>query len=123
MRYYLILFSCSVFMACPASLQDFIEVPLTDADIATGLKEALNLGTDEAVDALSIKDGYYKSLYKILLPEEARVVTDKLKVIPGFSNIEEVAVEKVNNIRKPVIKTTTPSKASGPAMRARRIIG
>ncbi len=83
-------------MACPASLEDLIEPALSNADIAKGLKEALNLGTDEAVDFLGAKDGYYKSAYKILLPEEARNVTDKLKVIPGFTNVEEIILEKIN---------------------------
>ena len=83
-------------MACPASLEDLIEAPLTNADISNGLKEALNLGTGEAVDLLSVKDGYFKSAYKILLPEEARQVTDKLQVIPGFSNVENIVLERIN---------------------------
>jgi len=48
-----------VLMGCPASLEDFIEAPLTNADISKGLKEALNFGTDEAVSFLSAQDGYY----------------------------------------------------------------
>ena len=83
-------------MACPASLEDLIEAPLTNSDISSGLKEALNLGTGEAVDFLSVKDGYFKSAYKILLPEEARKVTDKLQVIPGFSNVENIILERIN---------------------------
>ncbi len=89
-------------------MQDFIEAPLTNADIAAGLKEALNLGTDEAVDVLSIKDGYYKSTYKILLPEEARTVTDKLKVIPGFSNVEEVVLGRMNRAAEDAAKAVGP---------------
>ena len=98
----------TVFMACPASLQDLIEVPLTDAQIASGLKEALDLGTGEAVDFLSVEDGYYKSIYKILLPEEARKVTDKLKVIPGFTNVEEVILEKINRGAEDAAKSAGP---------------
>lgn len=95
-KYTFTLFMSLTLMACPASLEDLIEAPLSNADIARGLKEALNLGTGEAVDFLGTKDGYYKSAYKILLPEEARTVTDKLKVIPGFSNVEEIILEKIN---------------------------
>ena len=54
-----------ILMGCPASLQDLVEVPLSNADIANGLKEALNLGTGEAVDFLSATDGYYLSLIHI----------------------------------------------------------
>ncbi len=96
MKYFLPLFFSITFMACPASIQDLIDVPLSNADISNGLKEALNLGTGEATDFLSAKDGYFKSAYKILLPQEARQVTDKLKVIPGFNNVENVILEKIN---------------------------
>ena len=69
---------------------------LSDADIANGLKEALNLGVSKSVTTLSASNGYYDSIYKILLPEEARKVTDKLKAIPGFSNLETEAIKKIN---------------------------
>ncbi|MEL6389662.1 MAG: DUF4197 domain-containing protein [Bacteroidota bacterium] len=95
-------------MGCPASLGDLIEAPLSNADIASGLKEALNLGTDEAVDFLAVKDGFYKSVYKIYLPEEAREVTDKLKVIPGFSNVEEIILERINRAAEDAAKSVGP---------------
>lgn len=69
---------------------------LSDAEISNGLKEALNLGVDKSVKTLSLTDGYYKSVYKILLPPEAQKVTSKLKSIPGFSNLEEEAIKKIN---------------------------
>ena len=97
-----------ILMGCPASLQDLVEVPLSNADIVKGLKEALNLGTDEAVDFLSATDGYYKSAYKILLPEEARKITDKLGFIPGFSNFEEIALEKINRGAEDAAKSVGP---------------
>lgn len=71
-------------------------VQLSDSDIARALKEALNNGVDNAVTNLAKENGYYKSAYKILLPEEARAVTEKLKLIPGFDNLEEKLVMKIN---------------------------
>lgn len=68
----------------------------SNEEVAGGLKEALNMGVTKGTDALSAKDGYFKSAYKILLPAEARKVTDKLKVIPGFSDLENVIIEKIN---------------------------
>ena len=96
MKYILPILFSMLFMGCPASIQDLIDIPLSNADISNGLKEALNLGTDEAVDFLSTKDGYFKSAYKILLPEEARQVTDRLKVIPGSNNVESIVLERIN---------------------------
>lgn len=107
-KYTCILLTSLCFMACPANLDDFLDIPLSEADIAQGLKEALNLGTDEAASFLSAKDGYYKSAYKILLPEEARKVTDKLKIIPGFSNAEDVILEKINRGAEDAAKKAGP---------------
>jgi len=51
---------------------------------------------DDSVAFLSKENGYYDSAYKILLPEEARKVTDKLKIIPGFQDVEEILIKKLN---------------------------
>lgn len=77
-------------------LDTVVSEVLSDADIARGLKEALQFGVDNSVNTLSIQDGFYKSIYKIVLPEEAYVVINKLKIIPGFSNLEEELIKKIN---------------------------
>ena len=68
----------------------------SEDEVGLGLKEALDKGVGEAVDFLSAEDGYFKSPYKILLPEEAQKVTNKLKAVPGFANVEANLVEKLN---------------------------
>ena len=86
-------------VACdPADIQRAMDSlnTVSNTDIANGLKQALNFGVDESVEYLSADGGYYNSIYKILLPEEARKVTDKLKSIPGFSNVEEELVKRLN---------------------------
>ncbi len=86
-------------IACdPADIQKAMDTinTVTNSDVANGLKQALNFGVDDSVKFLSKKDGYYSSVYKILLPEEARKVTNKLKIIPGFGDIEEVLIKKLN---------------------------
>lgn len=69
---------------------------LTNDEIGSGLKSALEIGIGRGSDLLSQKGGYFNSAYKILLPEEARKVADKLKVIPGFSKVEDIILEKIN---------------------------
>lgn len=69
---------------------------LSNADIVSGLKQALEIGAGKGADLLSETDGFYKSPYKILLPAEARKVTERLQNIPGFSNLEERVLEKIN---------------------------
>ncbi|MDH3649317.1 MAG: DUF4197 domain-containing protein [Saprospiraceae bacterium] len=69
---------------------------LTEEEVGAGLKEALNVGTGQAVDFLSAEDGYHTSIYKILLPEEAQGVVRKLSMVPGFGNLETNLVERMN---------------------------
>ncbi len=73
------------------------EGELTNEEIGRGLKQALEIGISEGAQRLSQENGYYKSPYKILLPEEARKVTDKLQNVPGFREVEEIILEKINH--------------------------
>ena len=99
-KIYLFLLPLFLVSCDPADLAKVLDAAnsgaLTNLDIANGLKQALNFGVDESVDFLSADGGYYNSVYKVLLPEEARKVTDKLQGIPGFSNLEDVAIQKIN---------------------------
>ncbi len=69
---------------------------LTSTEIGNGLKQALEIGISKGAERLSRENGYFQSPYKILLPEEARKVTDRLQNIPGFSNLEANVLEKIN---------------------------
>lgn len=71
-------------------------IPLSNEEVGKGLKEALENGVSKGADALSRTDGYFKSPYKILVPQEAQTVISKLKVVPGFQNLEEDLTERLN---------------------------
>ncbi|MCC6463012.1 MAG: DUF4197 domain-containing protein [Saprospiraceae bacterium] len=81
---------------------------LSTAEIGQGLKDALSKGVQKGVDELSLSDGYFKSIYKILLPEEARKVTERLKAVPGFSNLEADLIEKMNRGAEKAAKEAGP---------------
>lgn len=81
---------------------------LSQEDVGNGLKQALDIGVGEAVDFLSVEDGYYKSAYKILLPEEAQKVTNKLSAIPGFKDAEDKMVEKLNRAAEDAAQAAKP---------------
>ena len=84
------------------------DTPLTSTEIANGLKEALTIGISKGSDILSAEDGYFKSQYKVLLPEEARKITDKLQNIPGFSEVEDIILEKINRGAEDAAKKAKP---------------
>ena len=84
------------------------ESSLTQDEAGLGLKEALNVGVQSAVDQLSAQNGYLESPYKILLPKEARKVVDKLKIVPGFDGIERDLIMKMNEAAELSAKKATP---------------
>lgn len=90
----------SLFSSCNAQFDKFLKkvipVELSADEVASGLKEALTKGASNGSDLLSQRDGYFKSIYKIMLPEDAAAVCSKLRVVPGFSSIEEDVIEKLN---------------------------
>ncbi len=90
------------------TLQQLAGNTLTVEEIGRGLKEALEIGVGEGAVTLAQIDGYFKSPYKILLPPEARKVTDKLKFIPGFSQAEEIILEKINRGAEDAAKSAKP---------------
>ena len=100
--------TCLVLFPGCDTLRNLAGNSLTVEEIGRGLKEALEIGVGEGSTALSQIDGYYKSPYKILLPAEARKVTDKLKFIPGFTQAEEVMVEKLNRAAEDAAKSAKP---------------
>ena len=57
---------------------------------------------------MSLTDGYLKSIHKILLPPEASEIINKLKVIPGFTDIEQKAIEKINRAAEDAAKSAKP---------------
>jgi hypothetical protein len=106
-----IIFMTIILSGCdPKAWQNVIDNAnaLTNADIAAGLKEALNKGVDKSVQTLSANNGYYDSVYKILLPEDATKIIEKLKFIPGFENLEQEAIKKINQAAEDAASKATP---------------
>lgn len=108
-----IIFLTFFLISCdPKDFQDLLnsanQTGLSNAEISAGLKEALDLGVQKGVKTLSSTNGYYESIYKILLPEEAKKVVDKLKFIPGFSDLEDKAIKKINQAAEDAAKSAGP---------------
>ncbi len=67
-----------------------------DAQLVSGLKEALSVGTANAVAATSKVDGYFANrAIRILVPDKARVVTDVLGKV-GYQDEVDAFVLSMN---------------------------
>lgn len=84
-------------------------VPLSEAEVVNGLKEALITGSKNASSILSAVDGYYgDALVKILLPEEASVIIDNLSKIPGGDKLVEDVILSINRAAEDAAKEVVP---------------
>ncbi len=78
------------------------------SNIAAGLKEALQVGTERSVQKLSSIDGFFaNAMIKILLPEEAKKVEQKLRTL-GFGNQVENAILSMNRGAEDAAKSAAP---------------
>jgi hypothetical protein len=95
-----------------AELQEVVnQLPqggLSQAEIASGLRQALDFGIDKQVNKLTQKDGFFKNqLVKILLPEELKKVDKALRDI-GLGNLADEGLKVLNRAAEDAVKEATP---------------
>ncbi|MBL0025745.1 MAG: DUF4197 domain-containing protein [Saprospiraceae bacterium] len=104
------------YSAADAQFKDVLKKAKSTLGVATGdesemsaaLKEALNVGVDAAVKQLSADKGYLESPFKILIPEDAQKVIDKVKMVPGFQDVETKLIHQMNQAAEIAAKKATP---------------
>ncbi|CAN5165810.1 DUF4197 domain-containing protein [soil metagenome] len=81
---------------------------LSTADIAEGLRQALQTGTDRSVQTLSVTDGFFaNATVKILMPEEAKKVEQKLRAV-GLGEQVDQTILSMNRAAEDAAKTAAP---------------
>lgn len=100
--------ACAEFHQVVESLPQETNGVLSNADIASGLREALDLGIDKQVTKLTAKDGFFKNeLVKIVLPEELQKVDAALRKI-GLSSLVDEGIKILNRAAEDAVKEATP---------------
>lgn len=81
---------------------------LTSAEIASGLKEALRIGTQNGTGKLAAADGFFRNAaVKIPMPEEAKKVESTLRNI-GLGSLVDKAILSMNRAAEDAAKSATP---------------
>jgi uncharacterized protein YpmB len=81
---------------------------LTTTVVASGLKEALTVGTEKGNQKLSAVDGFFKdAAIKILMPAEAQKVEQKLRSV-GLGKQVDNAILSMNRAAEDAAKSATP---------------
>lgn len=101
-----------LFSGCAEMQQVINQLPteqgISQFEIASGLKEALNNGIDKQVIKLTAIDGFYKNeLVKILLPEELKKVDKGLRDI-GMGKLADEGLKVLNRAAEDAVKESTP---------------
>ena len=101
------LFSCAELQQAASQYPQLGNV-LGNADIAAGLKEALEKGVSEEVTKLTATDGFYRNAaVKILLPDELQQVDKTLRNI-GLSSLADEGLKVLNRAAEDAVKESIP---------------
>ncbi len=114
MKKRVILLSAIFLLSACGELQDVVNrLPggggvVSTAEIANGLREALNMGIDKQVSRLTAEDGFFKNdLVKILLPEELQKVDRALRDV-GLGNLADEGLKLLNRAAEDAVGEATP---------------
>ncbi len=81
---------------------------ISNDQIASGLKEALNQGIEKEVSQLMVPDGFYKDqMVKILLPEDLQKVDKTLRDI-GLGSLADQGLLLLNRAASDAVKEAKP---------------
>jgi len=89
-------------------LKNATKTGLSNDEIVAGLKEALSVGSNKAAEKVSVTDGFFKdAAIKILMPEEAKKVEQKLRAI-GMGKQVDNAILAMNRAAEDAAKSASP---------------
>ena len=99
------------------------DTPLTSQQVAQGLKEALKVGAEKAVQQLNRTDGYLLDpLMKIELPPQTAQVVEFAQRVPGLDRLVDDLVVRINRsaedaaaMAKPILVNAITSMTIGDA--------
>ncbi len=81
---------------------------VSDAEIASGLRQALDFGIDKQVSKLTQEDGFFRNeLVRINLPPELQKVDKTLRDV-GLSSLADEGLKVLNRAAEDAVKEATP---------------
>lgn len=100
-----LLFSACEYIPLPGTTDG--SRPLTDGEILSGLKEAINVGTKKAAEKANMTDAFFKNqLLFIAFPPEAQKVADQLRKIGANQIVDDFTLALNRAAENAAIKAT-----------------
>jgi hypothetical protein len=104
---FIVLFGCAELQTIAEQVMEDPNL-VSDAQISSGLKQALQFGIDHQVSKLTAEDGFFENeLVRIVLPEELRKVDEGLRKI-GLGNLADEGLRLLNAAASDAVKEATP---------------
>lgn len=109
----IILCMCIIFASSCAELQQIADEAmqdqtLTNADISSGLKQALRQGVQDRVSNLANENGFLNNdLVKITLPDELKRLDNTLRNV-GLGNLADEGIKILNRAAEDAVSEATP---------------
>ncbi|WP_034259152.1 DUF4197 domain-containing protein [Aequorivita capsosiphonis] len=102
------LLSCAELQQVANNLPNQTGVGMDSAQIANGLRQALDKGIEKQVTKLTKPDGFYKNqLVKIMLPQELQKVDQTLRDI-GLGSLADEGLKVLNRAAEDAVNEATP---------------
>ncbi|MFO7621434.1 MAG: DUF4197 domain-containing protein [Bacteroidales bacterium] len=90
-------------------LQSTTNLPLTEEEVISGLKEALVTGAGNAARRLAAENGYYGDpTIRIPLPDEAKIIVDNISRIPGGDQLVHDLILRINRAAEDAAREVAP---------------
>ncbi len=103
-----ILISCAELQQVVNTLPNQTGIGMDSAQIASGLRQALDKGIEKQVTKLTKTDGFYRNqLVKIMLPQELQKVDQTLRDI-GLGSLADEGLKVLNRAAEDAVKEATP---------------
>ncbi|HKL37066.1 MAG TPA: DUF4197 domain-containing protein [Salegentibacter sp.] len=111
MKKIILVFSVLIFSSC-AELQTIAEnypqAGVSNTEIASGLRQALDMGIEKQVTKLTEENGFYKNeLVRITLPPELQKVDKTLRDV-GLDALADEGLKVLNRAAEEAVKEATP---------------
>jgi hypothetical protein len=83
-------------------------IPLTENEAASGIREALDQGVSSGISLLNKEDGFFKNeVYKVLLPPEAQRIENTMRQL-GMGAMVDKAILQINRAAEDAVGSARP---------------
>ncbi len=100
------LFSCDTLSKLPTGIGS--GTPITEADAAQGIREALDQGVSKGISLLNKEDGFFgNEAYKLFLPADAQKIAATLRTL-GMGSLVDRTVLQINRAAEDAVGSARP---------------